>query len=141
MGMNPSTTAVALETYLFNNWDRFRAKQLKDLGLDFVSARAESQVRDRTKDRYAVPGAWRQENLEGKATLRAIIADGRWSAFRADYLHHHRTRFDEMLRQRIALAVKEGRLLPCDPALAATQIPSPTPAHLNATPPTLRAAA
>jgi hypothetical protein len=41
-------------------------------------AGAEAQVLDRTKARFSGAGTWLTENLEGKATLRAIIADGRW---------------------------------------------------------------
>jgi hypothetical protein len=99
-----------LQTYLTNNWDHMQAASFKAQGLDFVSARAEAQVRDRTKARFAVPGAWRQENLEPKATLRAIIAEGRWEAFRADYLQRSRTLFEQLLTRRLEQAVGERRL-------------------------------
>jgi post-segregation antitoxin (ccd killing protein) len=68
----------ALRTYISNNWNRMNAAQFKAMDVDVVSARAEAQVRERTKKRFSVPGAWRQENLEGKATLRAIIDEGNW---------------------------------------------------------------
>ena len=41
---------AALQTYLTNNWKHMRFTELKALGLPFVSARAEAQVRVRTKD-------------------------------------------------------------------------------------------
>jgi hypothetical protein len=75
-----------LATYLSNNWQHMQAARLKALGVDYVSARAEAQVRDRTKSRFCVPGAWREENLEPKATLRSVIAEGRWECFREHYL-------------------------------------------------------
>lgn len=54
------------------------------------------------------PGA--SANLEPKATLRAIIAEGRWEAFRADYLHRSRTLFEQLLTRRLEQAVGERRL-------------------------------
>jgi hypothetical protein len=105
---------AALRTYVTNNWDRFHAKRFKEQGLDFVSGRAEAQVRERTKPRFRVPGAWRQENLEGKAILRAIIADGRWPSFRAHYLRTRRECFDTQLAERLRAAVEAGRLRPDD---------------------------
>jgi len=99
-----------LETYLTNNWKHMRFAELKALGLPFVSARAEAQVRVRTKDRFSVAGAWRLENIEPKATLRAIIADGRWPAFRAHVIDQHRSHFEQQLRARLSYAVHEGRL-------------------------------
>jgi hypothetical protein len=101
---------AALQTYLTNNWKHMRFAELKALGLPFVSARAESQVRVRTKDRFCTAGAWRLENIEPKATLRSIIADGRWSCFRAHVLEQHRSRFEKHLLGRLALAVRQGRL-------------------------------
>jgi hypothetical protein len=101
---------ATLATYVDNNWERLHAKAFKELKLDYVSARAESQVRDRTKGRYAVPGAWNQNNLEGKATLRAIIADGRWPSFREHYLRIRHDDFNRNLALRLRTAVAEGRL-------------------------------
>ena len=75
-----------------------------------VSARAEAQVRDRTKRRFRVPGAWRVENIEPKATLRALIAEGRWQAFRTAQLQSARTLFETHLRQRLQQAIAAGRL-------------------------------
>jgi hypothetical protein len=103
---------AALQTYLTNNWQYLQSAQLKALGVDFVSARAEAQVRDRTKARFVVPGAWRVENLEPKATLRAIIAEGRWDAFRRAYLDQRRAAHATQLRARLATAVAQGRLNP-----------------------------
>lgn len=102
--------ADALESYLINNWERMHAAELKAMGLDFVSARAESQVRDRTKSRFAVPGAWKQENLEGKATLKAIVDDGRFDSFRRYCLELSRTLFERQLVARLERALSEGRL-------------------------------
>jgi hypothetical protein len=102
----------ALRTYVTNNWQRLRAKEFKEQGLDYVSARAEAQVRDRTKARFAVAGAWRQENLAGKATLRAIVADGRWLSFREHYLRTQRQRFHTELTERLGAAVAQDRLRP-----------------------------
>jgi hypothetical protein len=101
---------AALKTYLSNNWRYFRFAQFKEAGLPTVSARAEAQVRDRTKDRYAVAGAWKLDNLEGKATLRAIVAEGSWETFRAHFLDKSRTDFECGLRQRIQQVVVEGRM-------------------------------
>jgi hypothetical protein len=102
----------ALATYVENNWERFHARAFREAGLEFVSARAESQVRDRTKDRFSVAGAWRPENLDGKATLRAIIADGRWKPFREHYLRSKRHAFTDATRNRVHNAVEERRLAP-----------------------------
>jgi hypothetical protein len=101
---------AALKTYLENNWRYFRFAQFKEAGLPTVSARAEAQVRDRTKDRYAVAGAWKLENLEGKATLRAIVAEGSWETFRVHFLDRSRTDFECGLRQRVRQAVAKGRM-------------------------------
>lgn len=101
---------AALETYLRNNWDHIRSAELKARGLEFVSSRAESQVRDRTHVRFHVAGAWCSANLEGKSLLRAIIDDGRWAAFRAHYLRNAATTFDAELAARLQRARIEGRL-------------------------------
>lgn len=90
----------ALQHYVCTNWRRMQAARLKAMGLDFVSARAEAQVRDRTKRRFACPGAWRLENLEGKATLRAIIAEGSWGSFCAFCLERATTEFLTLLHRR-----------------------------------------
>jgi hypothetical protein len=103
---------AVLRTYLTNNWRYLQSARLKALGVDFVSARAEAQVRDRTKARFSVPGAWRVENVEPKATLRTIIAEGRWESFRHAYLEARRTVFTTQLGQRLTQAVSEGRLAP-----------------------------
>jgi len=100
----------ALDSYVTNNWHRMNAAKLKEMDLDFVSARAEAQVRDRTKARFSVPGAWRVENIEGKATLRAIIAEGSWERFRRCCLDRIATLFERALRARLDKAISEGRL-------------------------------
>ena len=87
-----------------------RFAELKAMGLPFVSARAEAQVRVRTKDRFSVAGAWRLQNVEPKATLRAIIADGRWDAFRAAIIEQHRSQFERGLLARLSQAVDDKRL-------------------------------
>jgi len=87
-----------------------RFAELEAPGLPLVSARAEAQVRDRTRDRFRVAGAWRLENVEPKATLRAIIADGRWEAFREHLPRKSRTRFERTLLERLHHAVEQGRL-------------------------------
>lgn len=94
------------------DWKHMRFAELKAMGLPFVSARAEAQVRVRTKDRFSVAGAWRLQNVEPKATLRAIIADGRWDAFRASIIEQHRSQFERALLARLSQAVDEHRLSP-----------------------------
>ena len=101
---------ATLATYLKNNWQHMRHAEVAALGLPIVSARAEAQVRDRTKRRFRVPGAWRVENIEPKATLRAIIAEGRWQAFRTEQLHRARTLFETLLRERLQQAIDNDRL-------------------------------
>ena len=100
----------ALRTYLLNNWAHMEFARLKREGLPFVSARAESQVRDLTKDRFCVPGAWREELLEQKAVLRTIIAEGRWEVFRRDQILKSKSNFERALNERLERAQREGRL-------------------------------
>jgi len=57
-----------------------------------------------------VAGAWSEQNLESKATLRAIIADGRWEVFSAEHIEQSMTQFQRQLLDRLQLAVKQGRL-------------------------------
>lgn len=100
----------ALDSYLCNNWDRMNAAQFKQMDVDFVSARAEAQVRERTKKRFSVPGAWRQENLEGKATLRAVIDEGSWERFRQWCRNRSMNLFQKNLVERLEQAMSEGRM-------------------------------
>lgn len=100
-----------LATYLSNNWTHMQAARLKNLGVDYVSARAEAQVRDRTKSRFCVPGAWREENLEPKATLRSLIAEGRWDCFRKHYLDRQNAEYRRGLRERLELAHAQNRIV------------------------------
>jgi len=100
----------ALDSYVCNNWERMNAAQFKHMDVDFVSARAEAQVRDRTKRRFSVPGAWRQENLEGKATLRAIIDEGSWERFRQWCRERSMNLFQQQLVERLEQAMGEGRI-------------------------------
>ena len=101
---------AAVTTYLHNNWQYMHFAEKKAQSLPIVSARAEAQVRDRTKDRYCVAGAWSEENLESKATMRAIIADGRWATFSADYIKQSHTESQRLLLERLQQAVEQGRL-------------------------------
>ena len=100
----------ALDSYICNNWHRMRSARFKAMGVDYVSARAEAQVRERTRKRFEVPGAWRQENLEGKATLRAIIDEGSWPRFCQWCRGRSMDRFSRQLAQRLEDAVAQGRL-------------------------------
>jgi hypothetical protein len=100
----------ALDSYIINNWSRMNAKQFKDMGVDFVSARAECQVRVRTKDRYSVAGAWHPDNIEGKAVLRAIIAEGSWEQFRQWYRERNAISFEVQLRERLLQAEIKGKI-------------------------------
>jgi hypothetical protein len=100
----------ALSSYMRNNWNRMNAALYKQMDVDFVSARAEAQVRERTKRRFSVPGAWRQENLEGKATLRAIIDEGSWERFCHWYRNCSMTLFQQQLVERLERAKSEGRI-------------------------------
>ena len=100
----------ALKSYVCNNWHRMHAAQFKAMEVDWVSARAEAQVRERTRKRFEGPGAWSQKNLEGKATLRAIIDEGRWGPFRQWCRKQGMHRFSRELVERLEKAVAQGRL-------------------------------
>jgi hypothetical protein len=100
----------ALKTYLRNNWQHMRFQEMEQKGLPIVSARAEAQVRERTKRRFSVPGAWLLENLEPKATLRAIIAEGAFSAFAEWMIAKHHRLFEAGLNERVTAAVAQNRL-------------------------------
>lgn len=100
----------ALHTYLHNNWKHMRFKEMAQRGLPTVSARAEAQVRDRTKARFSVAGAWKVENIEGKATLRAIIDEGSHGQFVQWYWKQQGHAFLHDLRLRVDKAVEEKRL-------------------------------
>jgi len=102
----------ALAHYVTHNWNRMKSAQRKAEGLPFVSARAEAQVRDRSKKRFNVAGAWRLANLEPKATLRAIIHEGDWENFKHSELAHEQSHFAQALQTRLKQAVDEGRLGP-----------------------------
>ncbi|MFC1611531.1 hypothetical protein ACFL6C_11280 [Myxococcota bacterium] len=100
----------ALTTYLKNNWKHMLFAERKQEGLPLVSARAESQVRARTKARFSVAGAWSEENLEGKAILRAIIADGRWESFKSHEIGCSSAAFELGLVARLQEAFEQGRI-------------------------------
>ena len=101
-----------LSHYVTNNWHRMKSAQRKAEGLPFVSARAEAQVRDRSKKRFNVAGAWKLENLEPKATLRAIIHEGDWEGFKRSQLAAEQSSFAQALQARLKKSVIEGRLGP-----------------------------
>jgi len=100
----------ALQTYIGNNWEHFRFKQMKDEGWPFISARAENQVRERIRKRFGGPGTWKVENLEPKAILLLIIDEGSWGQF-CGWLHLRRsTEYRRQLFSRLQKAVQQGRL-------------------------------
>lgn len=100
----------ALTTYLRNNWEHMHFRELQDRGLPVVSARAESQVRDRTKARFSVAGAWSLESIEPKAILRSIIAEGSFVEF-AEWLYNKEQQgFVLGLKERVENAVEQRRL-------------------------------
>jgi hypothetical protein len=101
-----------LAHYVTNNWHRMKSAQRKAEGLPFVSARAEAQVRERSKKRFNVAGAWKLENLEPKATLRAIIHEGDWESFKRSQLAAEQSSFAQALQARLKKSVIEGRLGP-----------------------------
>ena len=118
----------ALSHYVTKNWRRMKSAQRKAEGLPFVSARAEAQVRDRSKKRFNVAGAWKLDNLEPKATLRAIIHEGDWENFKRSELTAEQSSFAQALQARLQKAVTEGRLGPG----VIPDIESPTPASAQA---------
>jgi len=118
----------ALSHYVTKNWRRMKSAQRKAEGLPFVSARAEAQVRDRSKRRFNVAGAWKLDNLEPKATLRAIIHEGDWERFKRSELQAEQSGFAKALQARLQKAVTEGRLGPS----VMSDIESPTPASTQA---------
>ena len=60
----------------------------------------------------AVPGAWLVENLEPKATLRAIIDADEWGTFRQHVLTRRNDRFTSAFVARLQVAVTDGRVHP-----------------------------
>lgn len=107
----------ALRTYLNNNWEHIRFREMEQRDLPTVSARAEAQVRDRTKDRFSVAGAWNVENIEGKATLRSIIDEGSYNRFVQWYCSQQEQAFSRNLKLRLDKAVEENRLTAAAAAL------------------------
>jgi hypothetical protein len=121
----------ALQTYLRNNWAHMQHRFAKANKLPLVSARAECQVRERTKRRFTVPGAWLVENLEPKATLRAIIDAEEWETFRQHVLDRRRESFTAAFAVRLQAAVTEGRLPPDVLRLATGPPFDGSPGHEN----------
>jgi len=119
----------ALSSYVTRNWHRMHSAQRKAEGLPFVSARAEAQVRDRSKKRFNVAGAWRLENLEPKATLRAIIHEGDWAQFKRAELASEQSSFAQALQTRLQQAVTQGRLGPG--AMSDIEHPRPASAQVD----------
>jgi hypothetical protein len=107
----------ALHTYLHNNWKHMRFREMEQRNLPTVSARAEAQVRDRTKDRFSVAGAWNVENIEGKATLRSIIDEGSYGQFVQWYWRQQEHAFCRDLKLRLDKAVEENRVTAAAAAL------------------------
>jgi hypothetical protein len=107
----------ALRTYLHNNWKHMRFREMEQRDLPTVSARAEAQVRDRTKDRFSVAGAWNVENIEGKATLRSIIDEGSYNRFVQWYCSQQEQAFFRDLKLRLDRAVEENRVTAAAAAL------------------------
>jgi len=100
----------SLQTYLNNNWNHIRSKQLRSEGLTYISARAENQVRERIRKRFGGPGTWREENLEPKATLLAIIDENGWAEFAGHVRRQRDNEFRHQLITRLSDAVHQGRL-------------------------------
>jgi hypothetical protein len=100
----------ALQTYVGNNWNSMRSKQMRDEGLPFISARAESQVRDRTRRRFGGPATWLAENLGPKATLLSIILEGSWDHFAHWHRSNRRAEFQNNYVSRWQQAFDEGRV-------------------------------
>ena len=100
----------ALQTYLVNNWENMQHRYAKANKLPIVSARAECQVRERTKRRFTVPGAWLAENIEPKATLWAIIDADEWNDFRQYILNQRHEGFTSAFTARLQTAVADGRI-------------------------------
>ncbi len=119
----------ALSHYVKHNWHRMHSAQRKAEGLPFVSARAEAQVRDRSKKRFNVAGAWKLDNLEPKATLRAIIHEGDWEHFKRSELASEQSCFAQALQTRLQQAMTEGRLDP--DAMADIERPRPAAAQAD----------
>ncbi len=107
----------SLGTYLRNNWKHTRFREMEQRGLPTVSARAEAQVRDWTKDRFSVAGAWNVENIEGKATLRCIIDEGSYNRFVRWYCSQQEQAFSRNLKLRLDKAVEENRVTAAAAAL------------------------
>ncbi len=102
----------ALQTYLRNNWKHMQHRFAQANKLPIVSARAECQVRERTKGRFTIPGAWLVQNLEPKATLRSIIQGNEWHSF-CQYVRERRDgAFLPKFHTRIQKAVAQGRVHP-----------------------------
>jgi hypothetical protein len=57
-----------------------------------------------------VAGAWSLENLEPKATLRAIIGEGSFEAFTQWLLANQQRLFEAGLKKRVTAAVADNRI-------------------------------
>ncbi len=67
-------------------------------------------MRDRTKARFSVAGAWSLESIEPKAVLRSIIAEGSFARFTEWFYEQEQARFAESLQGRVEEAFEELRL-------------------------------
>jgi len=78
-------------------------------------------------------GAWKLDNLEPKATLRAIIHEGDWEYFKrselASELASEQSCFAQALQTRLQQAMTEGRLDP--DAMADIERPRPAAAQAD----------
>ena len=100
----------------------------RSINTHIEKTRAEAQVRDRSQKRFNVAGAWKIDNLEPKATLRAIIHEGDWEYFKRSELAAEQCSFAQALQTRLQQAVTEGRL----GSNAMADIESPRPAAAQA---------
>jgi len=100
----------ALHTYVNNNWNSLWSKRMRDEGLPYISARAESQVRDRTRARFGGAGTWHEENLAPKATLLSIILEGAWEKFAQWYRTNRAAEFHDNYISRWHQAFNERRV-------------------------------
>jgi len=98
----------ALAHYVTHNWNRMKSAQRKAEGLPFVSARAEAQVRDRSKKRFNVAGAWRLVPWirEGFRKSRGNLV--RWQGAKRANTWMYST--DEQRRQRAKGPANSGRI-------------------------------
>jgi len=106
---------------------------MRDEGLPFISARAESQVRDRTRRRFGGPATWLEENLAPKATLLSIILEGSGEKFAQWYRTNRTAEFQDNYLSRWQRAFNEGRVT--RKAFETATARTPRPIHQTTTQP------